>query len=151
MPVVTDNQEPILADSSTYLWISLRIGVLVAVAEVPILFFNVIPVAHVFIGGWVLILGYTFYRVWRLHTRSLVVNDVGLAKLIAGLFVLGLSIVLLYLGINTSYGPASDDIIWRIKGAFAGNGLVALSAATLGIFGGFVAEQVRTVFSSLKD
>jgi hypothetical protein len=147
MPVVTDNQKPILIDTLIYLWMALRVGVWVAFAEIPILFLNVIPAALVFVGGWVLICGYTFYRVWRLNTQSLVVNDFGLAKLIAGLFIMGLSVVLLDVGITTSYGPASNDIAWRIKGAFAGNGLVALDAATLAIFGTFAAEKIRTVLS----
>jgi hypothetical protein len=50
----------------------------------------------------------------------------------------------------TSYSPASDNITWRIKGAFAGNGLVALDAATLAIFGTVVVEQIRTILSWLK-
>lgn len=148
--VVTDDQKPILANTTMYLWIALTFAIGVALAEIPILFFNLIPAAFVFVGGWILICGYTFYRVWLLNTQSLVVNDVSLAKLIAGIFVVGLSGVLLYLGVMTSYSPASDNITWRIKGAFAGNALVALGAATLALFGTFVVEQIRAVSIWLK-
>jgi hypothetical protein len=133
-----------------YLWMALKFAIVVALVEIPILFFNVITPAFVFIGGWILISGCTFYRVWQLNAQSLVVNDVGLTKLIAGIFLIGLTSVLLYLGVMTSYSPASDNITWRIKGAFAGNGLVALDAATLAIFGTFVVEQIRTILSWLK-
>jgi hypothetical protein len=133
-----------------YLWIALRFAIMVALVEIPILFFNVIPTSFVFIGGWILISGYTFRRIWQLNTQSLVVNDIGLAKLIAGIFLIGLTSVLLYLGVMTSYRPASDNMIWRIKGAFAGNGLVALDAATLAIFGTFIVEQILTMLSWLK-
>ena len=142
---MTDDQKPILANTTMYLWIALTFGIGIALAEIPILFFNVIPTAFVFVAGWVLICGYTFYRVWRLNTDSIVVNDVGIAKLIAGIFVIGLSGVLLYLGVITSYGPSADNITWRIKGAFAGNALVALSAATLAIFGTFIVEKIRAI------
>ena len=148
--VVTDDQNPILVNTTMYLWIALTFAIGVAFVEIPILFFNVLPTAFVFVAGWALICGYAIYRVWRLNTHSLVVNDVGLAKLIAGIFIIGLSGVLLYLGVMTSYSPASDNITWRIKGAFAGNAVVALGAATLGIFGTFVVEQIRTILIWLK-
>jgi hypothetical protein len=147
---VTDDQKPILANTTMYLWIALAFAIVVALAEIPILFFDVIPAAFVFVGGWVLICGYTFYRVWRLNTQSLVVNDVSLAKLTAGIFIIGLSSVLLYLGVMTSYRPASDNFTWRIKGAFAGNAVMALGAATLAVFGTFVVEQIRALLIWLK-
>lgn len=150
MPVVTDDRSPV--------WIALTFAIGVALVQIPILFLNVIPTAFVFVGGWILICGYTFYRAWQLNTQSFVVNDVGLAKRIAvgliklsaGVFILGLSGTLLYLGVIASYSPASDNITWRIKGAFAGNGFVALDAATLCLFGTFAVEKIRTLLSWFK-
>jgi hypothetical protein len=147
LPVVIDDQKPILTNTTTYLWIALAFGVLVAVVEIPFLVLNVVPTAFVFVAGWIIICAYTFYRVWQLNTHTLVVNDFGLAKLVAGAFIIGLSSVLLYLGIQTSYNAAYDNIAWRIKGAFAGNALVALDAATLAIVGTSAVEQIRRILS----
>lgn len=152
---MNSDPEPVLADASAYLWIALRIGVLVAVAEIPILAWNLIPPALVFIGGWAVICGYTFYRIWRLNTRSLVVTDIGLTKLLAKLlacaFLAWLSAVfLLDVVIANSHDPASDDVIWRIKGAFVSNALVAVDAGALGILAGIVVEISRTILNWLK-
>jgi len=150
MLVVTDDQKPILTDSAMYLWIALAFAGVVAVVEIPLLFLNVVPTAFVFIAGWIIICGYTFYRVWQLNAHTLVVNDFGFAKLVASAFILGLSSVLLYLGIQTSYDAAYNNIAWRIKGAFAGNALVALDAATLATIGTFAVEQIRRILSWFK-
>lgn len=149
MSAVTD-EKPILLNTTMYLWIALQFAILVAFVEVPILYLNVLPAAFVFIGGWVLISAYTFCRVWKLSTESLVVNEMSFARVLGGIFIIGLMSTLLYLGIITSYKPASDNIIWRIKGAFAGNLAVALDSATLAVFGTFVVEQVRSLFSRHK-
>jgi hypothetical protein len=144
------DEKPLLINTTTYLWIALQFAILVAFVEVPILYLNVVPSAFVFIGGWILISIYTFYRVWQLSTQSLVVNEMSFARIVGGIFIIGLMSVLLYLGIITSYKPASDNITWRIKGAFAGNLAIALDSATLAVFGTFVVEQVRSVFGRHK-
>jgi|EndMetStandDraft_4_1072995.scaffolds.fasta_scaffold465648_1 hypothetical protein len=149
MLAMTD-EKPMLVNTMTYLQIALQLAILVALVEIPILYLNVIPAAFVFIGGWILISGYTFYRVWQLSTQSLVVNDMNFAKVIGCVFIIGLMTTLLYLGIATSYKPASDNIAWRIKGAFAGNFAVALDSATLAVFATFVVEQVRTLLNQHK-
>jgi hypothetical protein len=142
---VTSDNGPILANTSTYFWIALAFGIGLAVVEVPIVLLEIMPTAYVFVAGWIIICGYTFYRVWQLNTHSLIVSDFGIAKLLASVFIIGLSSVLLYLGIQTSYNPAYENAAWRIKGVFAGNLLVALDAATLAIFGTFVIEKIRTI------
>jgi len=150
VPVVFDDQKPILTNTTMYLWIALAFAIVVAVVEIPILSLNVMPTALVFIAGWLVICGYTFYRVWQLNAHTLIVNDFGFAKLVASAFIIGLSSVLLYLGIQTSYSAAYDNIAWRIKGAFAGNALVALDAATLAIIGAFAVEQIRRILGWFK-
>ncbi|MBR0896867.1 hypothetical protein JQ616_18050 [Bradyrhizobium tropiciagri] len=148
---MTNNQEPVLSDVSAYLWIALRIAVLIAVAEIPILALNVIPPVIVFIAGWVVICSYTFYRVWRLNTQSLVVSDAGFAKLIACAFLAWLSVVfLLDVVIANSLTPASEDVIWRVKGAFVSNALVAVDAGALSVLGGIVVEKVRQYCAGLR-
>jgi hypothetical protein len=150
MPVVTDENNPILTNTTMYLWIALAFAILVTVIEIPLLMLNVVPTALVFAVGWIIICGYTFYRVWRLNAHTLVVNDFGFAKLVAGAFIIGGSSVLLYLAIQTSYDAEYDNLVWRIKGAFAGNALVALDAATLAVIGAFAAEQISRVVSWLR-
>jgi hypothetical protein len=147
---VNDENNPILTNTTTHLWIALAFAILVSVIEIPLLILNVVPTALVFAAGWIIICGYTFYRVWRLNAQTLVVNEFGFAKLVAGAFIIGGSIVRLYLGIQTSYDAEYDNIVWRIKGAFAGNALVALDAATLAVIGAFAAEQINRVVSWLK-
>jgi hypothetical protein len=150
MPVVNDDNSPILTNTTMYLWIALAFAILVTVIEIPLLMLNVVPTALVFAVGWMIICWYTFYRVWRLNAHTLVVNDFDFAKLVAGVFILGASGVLLHLGIQTSYDAEYDNIVWRIKGAFAGNALVALDAATLAVIGTFVAAQINRTLNWLR-
>ncbi|WKA31302.1 hypothetical protein [Bradyrhizobium roseum] len=109
--------------------------------------FNLRPKSR---GGWIVISSYTFWRVWQLSTQSLVVNEMSFAKVIGCVFIIGLMTSLLYLGVVTSYDPASDNIAWRIKGAFAGNLAVALDSATLAVFGTFVVEQVCALLNRYR-
>jgi hypothetical protein len=138
---------PILVDTTAYFWIALAFAILISVIETPLLILNFAPAIVVFAAGWVIICGYTFYRVWWLHTHTLITTNCGFAQLLAGMFILSASAVLLYLAVQTSNDPEySGNFVWRIKGAFAGNGLVAIDAATLAIFATVVAAHVGRIF-----
>jgi hypothetical protein len=144
---VTDDQAPLITNSTIYLPIALKCGLAVALLEVPFFLFgmSVIDVQFVFAGGWVLILAYTGYWVWKLNTQTLMANEVNAAKLVGCLFVVGLTSVVLYATLLASYNPDARNATWQIKAAFISNGFAAFNVASFAIFGTFVVDQIRTV------
>jgi len=98
-----------------------------------------------------LILAYTGYWVWKLNTQTLLANEVNAAKLVACLFAIGLTGVLLYVTLMASYNPDTNNATWRIEAAFISNPFAALNVASLAIFGTFVADQICGVVVWLKS
>jgi hypothetical protein len=139
-----ESENPILIGPQIYLQVALKCAVAVAILETPFLFFEVIPANVVFGGGWILVSGYTLYRFHWLSSQSLFVNEFGFIKLIAGLFLLGVVGVALYVTTMASFNPTSNNI-WQIKAAFISNPFVALGITTIAVTGTSVADQVRSI------
>jgi hypothetical protein len=148
---VTDDQAPLITNSTIYLPIALKCSLVVALLEAPLFLFDMVAVQFVFIGGWMLILAYTGYWVWKLNTQTLLANEVNAAKLVACLFAIGLTGVLLYVTLMASYNPDTNNATWRIEAAFISNPFAALNVASLAIFGTFVADQICAVVVWLKS
>ena len=137
------NEKPILIGPEIYFRVALKCAVAVAVLEAPLFFFEAMPDDVVFVGGWVLVAGGTLYRFHWLNRQSLFVNEFGFIKLIAGLFLLGVVGVVLYVTEMASYNPTSNGI-WKIKAAFISNPFAALGVTTIVVIGMFIADQVRS-------
>jgi hypothetical protein len=144
---MTDDQRPLLANSTLYLPIALKCAVAVAVMECPIFLIEVVAAHFVLVGGWMLLFGYTLYRVWQLNARSLLANEVNFVKLVACLFLVGLTSVVLYVAVMASFNPATSNPTWQIKAAFISNPFAAFGVATFSMLATFVIEQVRSVLS----
>jgi hypothetical protein len=147
---MTDDQKPLLASSTMYLPIALKCAIVVAVFEFPIFLIEAIAAHFVLIGGWILILGYTLYRVWQLSAQSLLANEINFVKLVACIFLVGLTSAVMYVTVMTSLDPTTNNPTWQIKAAFISNPFVAFGVATFAMLATFVIEQVRAILDRLK-
>ena len=139
------NQRPLLANSTIYQFIALKCACLTALAQAPVFLLQIIDAQFVFFGGWIFILGYTFYRVWQLNTRSLIVNDITVVQLLASICAMGISGVFLYGATMAVDNPDANHPAWQIKAAFIINPFAALNVASLAMVATSVIDRIRAV------
>jgi len=143
--LMTENPQPLLANSTIYLVIALKRACFTALAQAPLFLLRLVDPHFIVYGGWILILGYTLYRVWELNSRSLVINDLTVVQLLGCIAAMGISVAFLYGTTIALDNPDSDNPVWQIKAVFITNPFLALNIASLAMVGTFILSRVHAL------
>lgn len=148
---MSNNQpQPLLTSSSIFMSVALKVAILVALVQAPLLFLDWIPVEALLFTGWAIIAGYTLARIWVMSRDTLVVNDVTTLRFIASLLAAGIGVVVLYVTTMASENPAAANPTWQIKAAFISNPFAGLAVAALLTAGAFIYYVIRDLVEGLR-
>jgi hypothetical protein len=133
---------------SVYFVVALQSAVVVSVIDAFIIAYNPIYAPVIYPVGWLLIFGYTSWRVAGLFNDFLQANRPTLVIYIGcvGLAAMATSFLYLCLTLPESISmpsPLADGAMWRIKYGFTLNAITGVDAAAFAIMGSLFVGQIR--------